>query len=857
MKERMEQLTSEERADIMNHARAKLTPPSVLRDIMFQTYKKMYSERLLLNAMRTARKVFSRMLDGDTSMNKFYAELDEIRDAGGRWKDSKRGDGSLKTIFIQTRIMRNFAEKYYKVVVVDATFGTNKHGLKLVPYVGIDTLGKTQIMGIAYLPTENGAEIFEALDFFGLKKAGSTLITDDHSCYPKLAEEACMNHLLCSYHFKDEILRACSVLPKEMRGRIAAELNAAIYEDDKFKDPGEIDLWFATMREEGFAHSKFITFIARFESKQKKICSFWTRQFFNADSFASQRIEQLNNGIKGKGERKIALAHFNMYESYMRMKYTGANMEHKTKLELEKLASAEWAHWITMKWNANQEIWFGMQNSLDPIEPVIDGDNVVFNFIGHTVTLPQIALNSLVHHPECSCNEYTSSHLPCPYIVGACQIHYGNWKKVEYLHPRWRLVDHPWHKQQLSNQSLTDSTDHSLQHNFSNAGEDADQYQEVYKTAFDATTAPSSHWFGTELRQHIERIISVVRCEDDFKTVTATLIVLQHKLERVGAGVARAPHQMNVAIKACTPAIVGTKQNTLPSSGDIQVGTKSAKGKKPKRPRGEQHDLSEVGTNFPGKKSPKKKQKESEHADAKQNDAYIRASIRTNGGLQNGLVVEVEPDEKSKRNNDRWYMTITDGRLKNGSNGAHASVSAKFMQTNSKTEIHGLGVTVPCKVDSIIAVLRPVHFFEQASIRQEVWRDSRLLFEVRFQNDGACVDKWMDATVIEEALMLKWLRRNSRSGRKMTEHEFATYPYECYFQTTSLLSIASNLKCTEGKYKGKTFQEIFEKDASYCILMLELFAESNSKIRAKVQGGIGQFCRYILYRRRIMQMYDS
>ena len=53
----------------------------------------------------TARAVFSRLHDGDTSMNKFYAELDEIRDAGGRWKDSKRGDGTLKTVFIQTKTM--------------------------------------------------------------------------------------------------------------------------------------------------------------------------------------------------------------------------------------------------------------------------------------------------------------------------------------------------------------------------------------------------------------------------------------------------------------------------------------------------------------------------------------------------------------------------------------------------------------------------------------------------------------------------------------------------------------------------------------------------------------------------------
>ena len=251
MVERMEQLTQEEKCDIMKHARAGLTPPSVLRDFLFKTYTRMYSERLILNAMRTAKAVHARMLDGDTSMNKFYEELDKVREEGGRWKDSKRGDGSLKTVFIQTRSMHRFAEQYFTVVIVDATFGTNKYGLKLVPYVGIDALGKTQLMGIAFLPTENGTEIFEALDFFGLKRAGSTLVTDDHSCYPKLAAEAKMHHLLCAYHFKDEILKACSVLTSAVRGRIASELNAAIYEDNKFQDASSIESWFAALQAEG------------------------------------------------------------------------------------------------------------------------------------------------------------------------------------------------------------------------------------------------------------------------------------------------------------------------------------------------------------------------------------------------------------------------------------------------------------------------------------------------------------------------------------------------------------------------------------------------------------------------------
>ncbi len=248
MVEKMEQLTQQEKDDIMKHARANLTPPSVLREILFKTYGRMYSEKLILNAVQYAKKISTLMMDRDNSMNDFYAEMESVRQQGGKFKDSKRGDGTLKTVFIQTKSMLEFASKYHKVVVVDATFGTNKYGLKLVPYVGIDCLGKSQIMGIAFLPTENGCEIFEALGFFGLKNKGSTLVTDDHSCYPRLAEEAGMHHLLCSYHFKEEILKACSVLPADVRGRVAADFNAAIYESNKFTDQDAVDSWFAEMR---------------------------------------------------------------------------------------------------------------------------------------------------------------------------------------------------------------------------------------------------------------------------------------------------------------------------------------------------------------------------------------------------------------------------------------------------------------------------------------------------------------------------------------------------------------------------------------------------------------------------------
>ena len=768
-------------------------------------------------------------------MNRFYEELDKVREDGGRWKDSKRGDGTLKTVFIQTRSMRGFAEKYFRVVVVDATFGTNRYGLKLVPYVGIDALGKTQIMGIAFLPTENGAEIFEALDFFGLKKHGSTLITDDHSCYPKLAEEAKMNHLLCSYHFKEEILKACSVLPLNLRGRFAAELNAAMYDDKMFQDSTSIDSWFSTLREDAAEYPKMCSFLDRFNTKQKKVVAFWTRQFFSANSFASQRIEALNYAIKGKGERKNALARFNMYESYQRIMYTIANMEHQTKVDLQKLRTVQWAPFITTKWNENQEMWFSLQQQPGmQIEPDTTSSdvNVVFSFTGHTVTLRKNVTEASTcdSWPVCSCNEYMSGHIPCPFIVGACQKTYGSWKQLEYLHPHWHLMDHPWHEEQLHLQQLNSLTVHANTRQVQVIDDDAAHYDQIFDTCYNETVVPSQHWFGSELRQHIERIISVVKTEADYKMATASLTVLQHKLEHVGRTAAREPRVCNVSVKATRRSNVGTNVS-------VEQTEDSQRGKR-RRPTDK-------------KSSPSKKKKsasdDSRHKQkGSSSDAYIRAKVRENGGMQNGLVVEVEPEEIAKRQNERWYMTIVDGRLKKGNAGSNAALtSARYMKTNSSTLLDDDATLFDCKVDSILSVVLPAEMFQQSQIRQEKMQSGRLTYKVRFMNYGDCEDRWLDATVIDESLMKNWMRKRLRSARKMSEHEIMNYPYETYICTKTAMSATSKLKCTEGKYKGLLFQDIFDKDVSYCILMLELFAESGSKIKSKVVGGIGQFCRYL------------
>jgi hypothetical protein len=167
------------------------------------------------------------------------------------------------------------------------------------------------------------------------------------------------------------------------------------------------------------------------------------------------------------------------------------------------------------------------------------------------------------------------------------------------------------------------------------------------------------------------------------------------------------------------------------------------------------------------------------------------------------------------------------------------------MKTNSTTEFHDdTSVIRTCKVDSILSVVQCSEMFAQSQIRCEKLESSRCIFQIRYMNDGAASDAWLDGTEIDSNLMRAWIKNRSRSSRTMSPHAYATFQFESYFAGNCLISAGLAI-CQHGKYKGKSCKDIFDKDPGYCICMLEIFAESGSKIKAKDEKSMGHFCRYL------------
>jgi hypothetical protein len=168
------------------------------------------------------------------------------------------------------------------------------------------------------------------------------------------------------------------------------------------------------------------------------------------------------------------------------------------------------------------------------------------------------------------------------------------------------------------------------------------------------------------------------------------------------------------------------------------------------------------------------------------------------------------------------------------------------MKTNSTTDFFdSANVVRACKVDSILSVVMAIEMFPQVQVRFEKWEKSRCIYNVRFMNAGACTDTWLDGTQVDSSLMRSWLKSTQRPSRTKNPHDYATYPFQCYFSTPQQLLTAGLAVCEHGKYKKKTCKEIFEKDPGYCICMLEIFAESDAKMRVKDTHSMGHLCRYL------------
>jgi hypothetical protein len=111
----------------------------------------------------------------------------------------------LRQVFIQTPMMRCYAEVYNDFKIMDGTFNTNRYGLtKVVPTLA-DCLGKLVFLVDNMFPTEAREDAVATMRLAGLDQPGTVLMTDQAFGFLAVAEKLKFINVLFRWHFTEDI----------------------------------------------------------------------------------------------------------------------------------------------------------------------------------------------------------------------------------------------------------------------------------------------------------------------------------------------------------------------------------------------------------------------------------------------------------------------------------------------------------------------------------------------------------------------------------------------------------------------------------------------------------------------------
>ena len=92
---------------------------------------------------------------------------------------------------IEKKLMKEYAQTYGQYFAcVDGTNGTNQYGLICVPHTSVDCLGKSVIVGVSFMRTENGVDIKKELTVFSMSGLPAKFDDDDDVATAACREDA-------------------------------------------------------------------------------------------------------------------------------------------------------------------------------------------------------------------------------------------------------------------------------------------------------------------------------------------------------------------------------------------------------------------------------------------------------------------------------------------------------------------------------------------------------------------------------------------------------------------------------------------------------------------------------------------
>ena len=133
----------------------------------FPTRMRLYDSQLL---HRVSNKYQDDKYGQDRHRMSLFMEMgNNVKDGGGKFETDVNSTYQLVGTRFQTSRQSNYAKQYGSYYTqVDGTYGTNKYGMTICPFIAICCLGYTHMIGCSTGLSENSVDITKAAHCFGV-----------------------------------------------------------------------------------------------------------------------------------------------------------------------------------------------------------------------------------------------------------------------------------------------------------------------------------------------------------------------------------------------------------------------------------------------------------------------------------------------------------------------------------------------------------------------------------------------------------------------------------------------------------------------------------------------------------------
>ena len=202
---------------------------------------------------------------------------------------------------MQSDLQKQYADLYGDFFIVDGTHGTNVHGMTLMLPCVVDCFGKTKIVGVVICHTESHEDILVGIKTLGLGKVGSIMMSDGGGAFASVSDEMDITHLLCCYHFSQDIFTTTTQMDKELRATYLKEYHILLYDAMSIETFEEKYKSLHTCLEH---HPRAQRYVESLYMSRKKVVFAFVQNVFSAGCRSSQRGESMHSILKHNGSKQ-------------------------------------------------------------------------------------------------------------------------------------------------------------------------------------------------------------------------------------------------------------------------------------------------------------------------------------------------------------------------------------------------------------------------------------------------------------------------------------------------------------------------------------------------------------------------